>query len=1263
MSRATFSTVSGKLLTDVQTQIPEWIDGIDFQRTPRQKLDVAFDQKTVNAKRVTAAQRDGMRGHTRAVRSTFNEATMRTAALARLSAFLGGHRFDATEVAVDGDQVTVHAVVDHCPFTHTFSYTAGGGQLVASGSFHTTTVLADTGEERMRVYPFTEAGLIDSLNDADDDDAVVVRQASGGKSVMTRIEIVRRCGNSLKAAKEAIEKYVNDGLIVAVGSNEYASIYDMTGLFPNKLEKFQPGDAHTADFVDNRVSTGEVQEKKTHKRVAAEAAAQIARVADLRSVDALEHVDGKLRVEATVVDHGQRQKQTFTMNMNGNTVDGVDAVERQQGDERLASVGDEQAGSGHVYTNARVRAAVDELVDDADVDALVDDWCARGLAAKLSTGSFASTYTLAELFAAANVKLLDDAAVAAVRARRAHFGDGLAVDRVNVQDGDLRNAAEAEVAEDAAVEEICSAALNDFTLNRVARGVYELTLNVDGKAHRLPLTAVFDDNGCSAVLAKVNNADVPVEQLAAKFATSDLLRSLAAVVPGVADAGKVLISRRALMTYASAVLGDEQAADVVDQLVADGRLTQVDSQRFASAETMADLLRSVTVEVDPAERNARLAMADRVDRSANVDRVDVQDGDLRYATETDVAEDTAVHADIAAYFKDFTLRRVARGSYTLEFSVDGRAHVLPVHAEFVDGALDNVYAVIDDEHVSTASLAARFTMSPLLSALVDADRELLARCANRAVFTYSALMQRLGTVMNDDNAKALVDGLVADGRLVQVGTGRYAAVHGLAGLLRDVNVQMDNDALSVRLANGNRVTLEQFTRVAVADGDTRKPEARVTKADALAAVNKWLPAWAAIDEVKTVDIDGDTVHVGAHVYSRDHGVIALVDLDGRVDGGQLTDVTVRQGNVQRDSLEDCFFTIEVASMYAKMYGRDANANKGIVSISELRDRLARFATVDTLDDDVNSWLSMGMAERVDTDKLLAHVPVTHLLCTSRLRMLPADQVEANTKRAAGAQALLVPMQARVADGDLRQPEQRFTAADAKADFLRWASADHIQVLRLDNVMVGDEVTVHAVCRTADGAQTAVTAVRVGEANWQLDGIIPVVSEAASAVTAEHGVDNAMAHVWSVADLRRELRSTVANVDDVLTRMAALPSVAVLPGGRLASECTLAQLLTDAKAQQLTEGERAEVAERRKASTLTPTSMPANVSTGVVSDGRTSDELDDLRARVATRLYNAVAAGLVTSSRVDKLRTALDAARDASAIAAVAAELGRYDGGR
>ena len=1207
---STFPTVDGKLLTDVTAEIPDWISDVDFKQSPRAgTLDVGFDQRTVNARR-TAAKRDGMTGHVRSVKRSFNEATLRAAALARLAAFLGGHRFEVTGTTVADGEVTVTAVVDQRPFTYEFTYVDASGHLDTRPSFRTALHQAD-GEVAVRVYPFTTAGLSDSLEDEPDvadGTAVVIRQAVGGKSVMTRMEIIRRCGNRLQVAKEAIQRSLDEGLIVAVGSNEYASIYDMTCLFPDLNEAPVREAAHTAEFVHNRVATA-VSEHKSADRLKLEAAALLNRDLDLRHVDSVARDGDALLVQAVVAFNNVRQRMHFSIAMDGERLGAVQFAETEDGEKmsvqqllqrsgdevRLANylrTADARDAGGYVYSTRAVHQAVGSFLKTADVNQLINDWCANGYAQRLQTTTIASRYTLNELLRLANAELLSEEDVRRVRADRAFFGQGLAVERVEGIDD--RTRAPRQVVHDADVR---AAFVHALPAHVVCLSCDAVQVEADEVSF---LARCFNRRtGVTRVLDVIMDRDggrltSPRFAIAGRAVDLDKAFSSTELVQEVG-------ARRGALTPAPAQFTVEQLArlvdglvdpacldDVVDAWVATGAVARVDTRTLASRLPLGDLLEAANLVAFDAETRASVLAAKARLNELLVDRVDVADGDTRsaLAVEAMVAEDAAVHDYVGAFFKDFALRRVGRGVYTLAFNGDpGRR--LSLMAAVEDGDVVNVFARVAGQDLALAELAARFERSPMLTKLVNEGLVHRVDGARGVVVSHRLFLERLGDFMPEDDVEQLIDRLLDSGDLVLISrTGGhgfrhsgevYASAQPFDQLMRGVDALPDDALRALRLAKANRLAAAA-QRVDVADGDSRSAEAGVLARERLANVRD------AVDAVlKNVQVHGLGDGRFALRFSVPDGRVHRLMATAKFDGAQLLALTVDVAGqaVRVDELPARFASSQLLRAYVRTFG-DAGAARGFFSEHRLRTRLGSLLTEDDVQLVLDQLLGDGRLVRIDEDHLVSGLPLEDLLRSLDIDV--DDDVLVLTLVDGDRTNMQRFVRAHVADGDVRRPTAAVVPRQVPAMFAAWLPCNYVLLGTDTPTVSGNAVSFGARCMDRTKGVCALFSVRAEVDGGRLRSVRLlqggrsvdlangfVTSQVADLYCTAFGVDNADAgRVIDLSKLRSRLArlADVENFDEVVDGWLATGAARRVAADQLVANCTLTQLLSSSALQPL-----------------------------------------------------------------------------------------------
>ena len=432
-----FEMIDGKAIkASPNTDIPEWIDNIDFKEKVDRVFDLATDTNIVNQKHVVASRSDNNTAFTRDIAYTFNNQTLKNFAIVKLSSFLRKTRFSVNNSEPKNNGITFDVTFENNPAIYKFSYNVNDGKINNDNFF--VVLLNDD----MNEYPFSEAGLEDSFNDVkegfDSKKSYKVNVGNKNFTVMTRYEIVKRCNGSLKEATDLINKNIKEGNIVGVGSNEYASYYDMNLLFPDKREVIEKEASHSADFVENIGQTN-VNEQKTAERLSHEAVKKFANVINILNVDNAKRSDDVLDFDAEIINKDIHHKIAFKLSIENEKVKDILSIRFNEKDMQIADflneinkrdtkiasyTGQDTKIGKHIFSMKHLTDELEKYIAKDNVDAMIQSWCKSEKLTAIENNKFASKHSLNELlFDTDDISFLSKDEIDNILAEKQKFGN------------------------------------------------------------------------------------------------------------------------------------------------------------------------------------------------------------------------------------------------------------------------------------------------------------------------------------------------------------------------------------------------------------------------------------------------------------------------------------------------------------------------------------------------------------------------------------------------------------------------------------------------------------------------------------------------------------------------------------------------------------------------------------------------------------------------------------------------------------------------
>lgn len=1273
----TFSTVDGKLLTNNESTTPEWLNSIDFKEAIRPTMDIDFDQATINS-RTTAARRDGMYAGTREVVATFNDKTLQSSAMAKLAKFVAGRRYVVADVRHAEAGVELDVNFEQNPLLYTFNFTEEDGHVVAGRFFK-----ASNGELEDE-FPFNSAGFEDSLEFAN---GISCRHAQfvkapTGMTRMTRYDIIKRCCGRLREAQDAIEAQLKNESIVAIGSNEYASTYDMAYIFPDLNEVQAVEASHTFDYADNHVSTT-INEHKTSERLSIESTKIIGRSFNLKRVVSADRDNSELLIKAEVVANNARTTLNFNFTVDNERVASLNYVEFGDGERRsvaqalaflndssrvaeLLNNGDERVVDGYVYSVKTVHSTLGNFVAYGDVLAVVDNWSERGLIDRLNTTTFASKLTLNELLRESDVKLLSEDDVQRIRVDKAHFGQGLRFERTGDQDCENRDLGKLNAANLENFERVAAAVGQCFDTTSV--DVTRLTdnkyaLSFTGDAKRQLTASIVNGN----VVVDVHGKSVGLDVLRKMFSKSKLLSAY--VNETKLSSCRAVFSKKSLTTLLDDVLDADAVDQFVNEHVASGALTKVASDRYVSEYGLLELINTSSLNPDVDRRDRNLTAGNKA-AGREVSQSTIGDDSVRYVEATvnvNSAKAQLMRA-LPENVKCLSFDAVNVGDDSAEFAVRcfnttaGVSRNVNVRMTRSGVELHNPSFIIAGKAVAIDRV---FTASTAVTAL---NRTRGAVCSS-VVITRGQLNSILAEIVDSATTNVIIDSWLKLGALEQLDSNTYASRYAVNDLLESANITpYDEETRAELTAAKARFGLNTyFDKVDVADGDTRSTEASAVVTAGLNAVSDYVNTYLQSFAVK--HIAGD--HYLIDFTSGDDRKRQLTAV-ANFDNGKLIDVNcvVNGSTVSLAKINERFRGSDVLQRFAKNVDQ-----RVIISRKKILERLATMFSATDAEQIVNGLVEKGVISQIDSVTFATTGTVDDVF--RAIDDAPNDEYLAT----------LVAKRNRVGehelsrnyekDGEVRVINDELSDSEVCAKVAKLLPANIV----CSNVdIVNRTATVANV--TADCFNRSVGVSSKLVASVQLSGVdvsdlkvenadsleaLFACNNTAKAYSKLFGRSNVnAAAIVSIRELTAKLKVIAAdvNVDDVLTRWERLGKVEVIDSTKFASRYTLTELLTMSNIKADTDEDVANrIARARKSADIIPRQVPVedfgSADVRNIADGKTVDAFNDSKRALGQRVETAFKQRFITANKCGSLLALIDQAKTNMDIARLTNDVNRY----
>lgn len=1012
-----FSTTSSSLFNNNNPgQLPDWMKNLDnVEVIKREAMDLGIEAKGVFAEKQTV-HRDETVGTPRYLEASFNDNKLINDAKIQLAKFLSGKYYE-TDPKVAGKTVMMDVRIGSLAGSFKFSYNAESGKLVQAATFD---VITDAG---VAEYPFSKAGFEECVTDLKTNKVKVARKVlSGTPSMITLEEIVRRFNGSHREAIDTAHKLVQAGDIIGVGSNTFASMYSMDDLFP-QLEKeaseprmpefhFAPNTEHVAANPHTAAKVLAIDASKTLAEF----------FSDFR-IQSSTRDTAELLVKANVIsDRGVLEDADFCFGIENDRVASLKFVEfrneRMTVEQMLTKMNiqsnvldaymrDNPTTAKRIYrgivlTHKEIHRRLAKIVNRDSINSIIDNWSERNLITPVNSTTFTTTASFEDLLASVNTKVLTAAEAAAITKEQQSFGAGIDFDRQDVQDTGFRNDAEMESSEQIRLANL---------YNEVSKYFQNFELrNFDGKDAMLSFTTAsgrqpvckaevtYEGNQVKSIIANRDwnnecqgNTKCDISKFAAACKDSKVLTAYIQNNPGKKFVAASVVSMPNLRRELAKIVKADKIDEVISELMERHELQSIGNDMYASKYPVAKLLNmNASASFHQlSEKDLKEINAAKAHFGSALEREDVKDTGVRdvEVNPTDESILTAANGFLAQHFSNFQASGYTIDGQNLNYTVSmfDSETGLRTNVNFLIGMDGNRVASCKvkagKEIVSLANVKQAFATNEVLKKYLEVNQG--KRVDAPMIMTTANLLNRLAAVscISVDEVEAMIVQWEKMGKVTRIASNAFASKYTFEQLLSMSNLKPLSDAeFKERIAKAQREKLAKVSSAHIKDNDTRRPVDEWS-ADKLMVFAK-TEFNKAYQQYEIIDVKLDNNKFEVHARATANGVRSKVEMSWKMEEGKPTKILSYTPARRNDTV----------AQFTDNNRVDNKVNKGLISKSQLKNKLASVMNINNFEQATNMLVQAGMIQAIDSNTFASKYSVAEIV--ERLAAFKQTNLEA-----------------------------------------------------------------------------------------------------------------------------------------------------------------------------------------------------------------------------------------------------------------------------
>lgn len=904
-----FTTISSLLFdTENPEQLPTWMNDINTDVKSVKGFDLNIQPKGAFAEKVNVSRDDAI-GTPREIEASYNETKLTTDAKILLARMLSGKYYKVKSI-VNNNEVCLDTTIDGVPAVFKFVFYSDNGKLYGKDTF-----FVHYGDQEAE-YPFSKPGIQESLDDIKNNKIKTAQrvEAVGKAFIISKEEIVRRYSGKLRDASDKINELVAKGDLIGVGSNSFASIYDLDFLFPQIDKEPIESPLPSFEFAPNKEHVA-ANPFKSANILTIEASKVLAQLFSDFLIKSSMRDNNELLLKVNILTKGIKNNCDFCFGIVNDKLESLKFVEIDN--ERMTieqllkklEISNNVLNSylnnnkytkkiyrGVVLTFREITRKLSGVVKNEAITHIIDNWIERDLICPINSTTYTTNHSFEELLSNINVKTLTKGELHELELYRKSFGEGLDINRYDVLDTGVREYDDIEAINEIRLSNLnhyIAKFFNNFKLENFCGYNEKLDVmndNLDyyksnmqfinyntGVKNKLDLIVGFDGNNVKHSFADINNEYIPLDKVTNLFKKSPLLSLYLKNKNGNLNASSIVISRSNIKQRLSHFISDDIIESTIEKLLNDNVLNDLGNNIYASQLSFEELLNEINVELLCEDDMRQIENAKKYfGEGLNVNRQDTNDTGVREIEEY-VNENTllnAINKFMDKQFNEFKPLNFVVDNDVINYSVllfdedTGLSSEIVMSFVVDNNKVVDCYANVNNEKISIDNIKKAFAMNDALNRYLNIASG--KRNNSSIILSIKNINKRLKSIanINDDEVNEVINNWIENNKVRLISSEAVASNYTFEQLLSMSNLKALTDKEVInKLTKGQRNKNLKFRSMDISDTGNREIKENITPEKMLlhakSELNKYFDDYEIID----VDISNDYYNIVARVIN------------------------------------------------------------------------------------------------------------------------------------------------------------------------------------------------------------------------------------------------------------------------------------------------------------------------------------------------------------------------------------------------------------